>query len=71
MYDNKGHIKSNAFSNTPPNTTPVQEIGREQKKRNGSTLRELLGEPELPRTLHRRNSSTFEGDISWAERFLG
>ncbi|KAJ3786875.1 hypothetical protein GGU10DRAFT_266126 [Lentinula aff. detonsa] len=63
LYDEHGHLPIEAFSNTPPRE------GRAQTQRTGSTLRELLGEPDNG---HRRNTSgSFEGDISWAERFLG
>ncbi|THH32515.1 hypothetical protein EUX98_g1657 [Antrodiella citrinella] len=68
MYDDKGRIQSTAFSNTPPNATPVYEVeGREQKKRTGSTLRQLMGEmaPGLV-----ADCTAMEGDISWAEREL-
>ncbi|KAE9399563.1 hypothetical protein BT96DRAFT_1019458 [Gymnopus androsaceus JB14] len=60
LYDEHGHLPSKAFSNTPPRE------GRAQTQRTGSTLRELLGDPS-----HRHNASSLEGDISWAERFLG
>ncbi|KAJ4474683.1 hypothetical protein C8J55DRAFT_457687 [Lentinula edodes] len=64
LYDEHGHLPIEAFSNTPPRE------GRPQKQRAGSTLRELLGEPENGH--HRYDtSSSLEGDISWAERFLG
>ncbi|GAW01262.1 hypothetical protein LENED_002846 [Lentinula edodes] len=64
LYDEHGHLPKEAFSNTPPRE------GRPQKQRAGSTLRELLGEPENGH--HRYDtSSSLEGDISWAERFLG
>ncbi|KAJ3805526.1 hypothetical protein F5876DRAFT_51715 [Lentinula aff. lateritia] len=64
LYDEHGHLPQEAFSNTPPRE------GRPQKQRAGSTLRELLGEPENGH--HRYDtSSSLEGDISWAERFLG
>ncbi|THG98266.1 hypothetical protein EW026_g3890 [Hermanssonia centrifuga] len=67
MYDDKGRISSTAFSNTPPTSAPLQDVGgREQIKRSGSTLRQLLGEPESA-----NNSDVAEGDISWAERYLG
>jgi hypothetical protein len=52
MFDNKGQIPSQVFSNSPP------RVGKPQLQRNGSTLRQLLGDPP-------------SGDISWAERFLG
>ena len=58
MYDSNGRINSAAFSNTP--RTPVPVNGREPVKRSGSTLRQLLGDTD-----------NAEGDISWAERFLG
>ncbi|KAI0046212.1 hypothetical protein FA95DRAFT_1520503 [Auriscalpium vulgare] len=65
MYDAHGHLDSKVFSNTPPADPEKEKDGRTQVKRSGSTLRQLLGNPE-PGT---RNSTT-EGDISWAERFL-
>ncbi|KAH9013267.1 hypothetical protein EDB85DRAFT_2034262 [Lactarius pseudohatsudake] len=66
MYDNQGQLDCKAFSNTP--TTSEKESsgdGRAQVKRGGSTLRQLLGNPES-----NRRASTTEGDISWAEAFL-
>ncbi|KAJ3721113.1 hypothetical protein C8R42DRAFT_78150 [Lentinula raphanica] len=63
LYDEHGHLPIEAFSNTPPRE------GRAQKQRTGSTLRELLGKPENGQ--RHNTSSSFEGDISWAERFLG
>ncbi|KAH9066498.1 hypothetical protein EDB87DRAFT_428621 [Lactarius vividus] len=66
MYDNQGHLDSKAFSNTP--TASEKESsgdGRAQVKRGGSTLRQLLGNPES-----NRRASAAEGDISWAEAFL-
>lgn len=70
MYDDKGHIKSDAFTNSPQTPTPLQEIqGRDQKKCGGSTLRQLLGDPESTGPF--RSSNMLEGDISWADRFLG
>ena len=66
MYDNHGHLDSKAFSNTP--TAHEKEFsrdGRAQVKRSGSTLRQLLGNPDS----NHRTSAT-EGDISWAEAFL-
>ncbi|KAH9926877.1 uncharacterized protein B0H18DRAFT_1118638 [Fomitopsis serialis] len=62
MYDNHGRLDEHAFSNSPPNSAPIQE-GREQTKRGGSTLRQLLGDAEM------RGEAT-ERDISWADRFL-
>lgn len=64
MYDDKGRISSTAFSNTPVNNAPIH--GREPIKRSGSTLRQLLGEPDVGDI-----GEAAEGDISWAERFLG
>lgn len=64
MYDDNGRISSTAFSNTPVSNAPIH--GRQQIKRSGSTLRQLLGEPSPEEA-----SETGEGDISWAERFLG
>lgn len=62
LYDEHGQLPLEVFSNTPP------KEGRAQAKRTGSTLRELLGDPT---TTNRHNASSLEGDISWAERFLG
>jgi hypothetical protein len=68
MYDDKGRISSTAFSNTPPSSAPLDELpGRQPIKRSGSTLRQLLGEP----TSEPGSENAVEGDISWAERFLG
>ncbi|KAF9006067.1 hypothetical protein BDQ17DRAFT_1352666 [Cyathus striatus] len=63
MYDEHGRLPSKAFSNSPP---PTPKEGRAQCKRSGSTLRQLLGAPD---SLSSRDGN--EGDISWAERFLG
>ena len=70
LYDDHGKLSSNAFSNSPP-SSPVKE-GRVQCRRNGSTLRQLLGAPSLS-SRHENDSGTGSegGDISWAERFLG
>ena len=62
-YDDEGHLNSALFSNTP---SPQKE-GRVQRRRTGSTLRQLLGHPSSPDL----RSSSAEGDISWAEKFLG
>ncbi|CAL1714599.1 unnamed protein product [Somion occarium] len=43
-------------------------LGREQVKRSGSTLRQLLGAPESDRA---NDETAMMGDISWAERFIG
>ncbi|KAJ4469592.1 hypothetical protein J3R30DRAFT_1571429 [Lentinula aciculospora] len=64
LYDEHGHLPLEAFSNTPPRE------GRPQTQRAGSTLRELLGEPANSHQRH-NTSNSLEGDISWAERFLG
>lgn len=61
MYDNHGRLDEHAFSNSPPNSAPIQE-GREQTKRGGSTLRQLLGQSD--------KGEATEGDISWADRVL-
>jgi hypothetical protein len=65
LYDEHGCLPPSAFSNSPP--SPRRE--RAQVRRNGSTLRQLLGDPK-PRIEGEDNSGQ-EGDISWAERFLG
>ena len=67
LYDEHGKLSSNAFSNSPPNS-PVKE-GRVQSRRNGSTLRQLLGAPSLS-SRHENDSGSEGGDISWAEKFL-
>ncbi|KAI0272365.1 hypothetical protein BC834DRAFT_1038476 [Gloeopeniophorella convolvens] len=67
MYDSQGRVNSIVFSNASPVKTSGDSHadGRAQVKRSGSTLRQLLGNPEpINRT------STAEGDISWAEAFL-
>ena len=66
MYDEHGRIPPKAFSNSPPSP---QKEGRAQVKRNGSTLRQLLGDPSCLNSKDVNDAS--EGDISWAERFLG
>ena len=69
LYDEHGKLSSNAFSNSPP-SSPVKE-GRVQCRRNGSTLRQLLGAPSSSMSSRHGNDSGSEGgDISWAERFL-
>ncbi|KIK96051.1 hypothetical protein PAXRUDRAFT_826403 [Paxillus rubicundulus Ve08.2h10] len=62
-YDDQGCLASGIFSNTP---SPPKE-GRVQRRRTGSTLRQLLGHPSSPEL----GNSSAEGDISWAENFLG
>ncbi|XP_006461821.1 hypothetical protein AGABI2DRAFT_118673 [Agaricus bisporus var. bisporus H97] len=63
LYDEHGRLPVETFSNSPP--SGKQE--RPQKKRNGSTLRELLGAPD---SLRSKVDTNLESDISWAERFL-
>ncbi|KAK0467126.1 uncharacterized protein EV420DRAFT_1474505 [Desarmillaria tabescens] len=69
LYDKDGGIPARAFADSSPSpqsqSSPPRE-GRAQCRRSGSTLRQLLGSP-LPKG---SESDTFEGDISWAERFL-
>lgn len=65
LYDDHGRLPPEAFSNSPPSP---ERRERPQKKRNGSTLRELLG---APNGLSSKADSAVESDISWAERFLG
>lgn len=69
LYDKNGCIPARAFADSPPSpqsqSSPPRE-GRAQCRRSGSTLRQLLGSP-VPKD---SESETFEGDISWAERFL-
>ena len=65
MYDEHGCIPAAAFSNSPPS---CQKQERAQTQRNGSTLRQLLGNP--PSLNSRAGNDASEGDISWAERFL-
>lgn len=67
MYDEHGRLPSRAFSNSPP-SSPKE--GREQKRRSGSTFRELLGDPASVNSKAQVDVSTLEGDISWAERYL-
>ncbi|GJE90941.1 hypothetical protein PsYK624_070880 [Phanerochaete sordida] len=65
MYDDNGRISSTAFSNTPLPHGSLDDLpGRQPIKRSGSTLRQLLGGAE-------GGDNTAEGDISWAERYLG
>ncbi|KAL0953776.1 hypothetical protein HGRIS_004960 [Hohenbuehelia grisea] len=64
LYDEHGRLPLEAFSSTPPEE-------RAQNPRNGSTLRELLGNPSSMNSRGgKSDNSALEGDISWAERFL-
>ncbi|KAJ6607507.1 hypothetical protein B0H10DRAFT_552654 [Mycena sp. CBHHK59/15] len=65
LYDEHGRLPSAAFSNSPPRGGGE---GRAQVQRSGSTLRQLLGNPSS--SVNSRGDAQ-EGDISWAERFLG
>lgn len=66
MYDNKGCLDSKVFSNTPSATEKESpRDGRAQLKRGGSTLRQLLGNPESTNC-----TGSTESEISWAEDFL-
>ncbi|KAH8832726.1 hypothetical protein DL96DRAFT_1583146 [Flagelloscypha sp. PMI_526] len=70
LYDAHGQIAANAFNDSPVKNTrkPVkhqESEGRTQMKRSGSTLRQLLGDPSYIAGIDG------EGDISWAERYLG
>lgn len=73
LFDDHGCLDSKAFDNEPSDPSPSSASasappheGREARKRTGSTLRELLGEPEPAFMVN----DTAEGDISWAERLL-
>lgn len=66
IYDKHGRLDGNAFSNTPSAGEKERfKDGRPQLKRGGSTLRQLLGNPESTSC-----TGSAEGDISWAEGFL-
>lgn len=66
MYDNKGRLDISVFSNTPSAVEKeTSKDDRVQLKRGGSTLRQLLGNPESTNF-----SGSTEGDISWAEGVL-
>ncbi|KAJ7504399.1 hypothetical protein B0H11DRAFT_2187337 [Mycena galericulata] len=69
LYDEHGRLPARAFSNSPPREKSAGE-GRAQVARSGSTLRQLLGNPSSS-VNSRSDAGTGEGDISWAERFLG
>lgn len=62
LYDEHGRVASNAFANDE--SLPIHE-GHAQVRRNGSTLRQLLGGPSS-----KEGNDNSEGDISWAERYL-
>ncbi|KAF8659825.1 hypothetical protein AX16_001710 [Volvariella volvacea WC 439] len=68
LYDEHGRLPNQAFSNSPPPTAWKKE--RPQRRRTGSTLRQLLGNPPSLKSRN-GNDPTSMGDISWAERFLG
>lgn len=63
LYDEHGQISNKAFSEGSPEKVHSGE--RAQIRRSGSTLRQLLGDE-----MDGENKSR-EGDISWAERYLG
>lgn len=71
LYDMHGRVSTDAFHNSPVKAgravkqAATTNDGRAQINRNGSTLRQLLGDPS------ETTVDSFEGDISWAERFLG
>ncbi|KAI0630503.1 hypothetical protein C8Q77DRAFT_1219469 [Trametes polyzona] len=69
MYDDKGCLDVHAFADLPPTPVPAspEPEGKQPRPRTGSTLRQLLGEPQ-PAFMGSTQAS--EGDISWAERFL-
>jgi hypothetical protein len=62
LYDEHGRVANDAFANDE--SLPTQE-GHAQVRRNGSTLRQLLGGPSA-----KNGNDNSEGDISWAERYL-
>ncbi|KAF8637604.1 hypothetical protein AX17_002673 [Amanita inopinata Kibby_2008] len=68
LYDEHGRLPEKVFSNSPP--SPDKRQGRAQTRRSGSTLRQLLGAPSS-KSRSDSNADLTEGDISWAERFLG
>src|ERR1700722_3161403 len=66
MYDDHGRLPAKAFSNTP---SPAKS--RTPARHNGSTLRQLLGNPVTsPREHESEDDSELEGDISWADNLL-
>lgn len=84
LYDEQGRLPEGAFSNDVsdevnrqpakaykevPMANEEDEVvgsGKAQCKRSGSTLRQLLGALD-----DGKSNDASEGDISWAERFLG
>ena len=67
LYDEHGCLNSKVFSNSP---SSPDDDGFTQVRRNGSTLRQLLGGPSYVPSRHVRDTDAMEGDISWAERHL-
>lgn len=64
LYDEHGRLPAETFSNSPPS---AEKQERPQKKRGGSTLRELLGGSD---SLESKSGGHLESDISWAEQYL-
>ncbi|KAI0765656.1 hypothetical protein BD413DRAFT_481915 [Trametes elegans] len=69
MYDDNGCLDVHAFASASPTVAPTsaEGDGHQPRQRTGSTLRQLLGEPQ---PVFMTNTHISEGDISWAERFL-
>lgn len=71
LYDEHGKVSADAFSNdSPARALELPKEGRTQVRRNGSTLRQLLGASPSIYSHDGYESGEGEGDISWAERFL-
>lgn len=69
LYDDRGHLPENLFSNSPPKQPSFDmKQGRAQTRRSGSTLRQLLGASNKEKS--DSNADLTESDISWAERCL-
>lgn len=69
LYDDRGYLPENLFSNSPPRQPSFEmKQGRAQARRSGSTLRQLLGASNKEKS--DSNADLTESDISWAERFL-
>ena len=69
LYDDRGRLPENLFSNSPPKQPSFEmKEGRAQTRRSGSTLRQLLGASNKEKS--DSNGDLTESDISWAERFL-